>query len=156
VLGALPQKDSVYLSVCAIYKNEAHYLREWIEFHRLVGVERFFLYDNGSTDNHLDVLAPYIEDGAVTVRKWFVPEQAQNAAYDDCLRRRLRELIRPEDSRDLTDSRWIAFIDIDEFLFSPSGRPLPEILRDFEPYPGVGGSRAAAARSARTGIRRCL
>jgi hypothetical protein len=23
---------------------------EWIEFHRLVGVERFFLYDNGSSD----------------------------------------------------------------------------------------------------------
>jgi hypothetical protein len=138
VLGAPPQKDSVYLSVCAIYKDEARYLREWIEFHRLVGVERFFLYDNGSTDDHLNVLAPYIEEGTVFLRRWFVPEQAQNAAYDDCLRRRFRELVRPEDSRDLTESRWIAFIDIDEFLFSPTGWPLPEILPKFEAHPGVG------------------
>ena len=39
---------------------------EWIEFHRLVGVERFFLYDNGSTDDHREVLAPYVEEGIVT------------------------------------------------------------------------------------------
>jgi len=41
---------SAYLSICAIFKDEAPYLPEWIEFHRLVGVERFFLYDNGSGD----------------------------------------------------------------------------------------------------------
>ena len=44
---------SPYLAVCAIYRNEAPYLREWIEFHRLVGVERFFLYNNESTDDHM-------------------------------------------------------------------------------------------------------
>jgi hypothetical protein len=27
----------VYLSICAIFKDEAPYLPEWIEFHRLVG-----------------------------------------------------------------------------------------------------------------------
>lgn len=39
-----------YLSIGAIFKDEAPYLAEWIEFHRLVGVEHFFLYDNLSTD----------------------------------------------------------------------------------------------------------
>lgn len=38
----------VYLSICAIFKDEAPYLPEWIEFHRSVGVERFFLYDNSA------------------------------------------------------------------------------------------------------------
>ena len=38
--------------------------REWVEFHRLVGVERFFLYNNFSEDNHMEVLAPYIEEGS--------------------------------------------------------------------------------------------
>ena len=50
-----------YLSIAAIYRDEGPYLREWIEFHRLVGVERFFLYNNRSTDDHLEVLAPYID-----------------------------------------------------------------------------------------------
>jgi hypothetical protein len=32
-----------YLSICAMYRNEAPYLREWVAFHRLMGVERFYL-----------------------------------------------------------------------------------------------------------------
>ena len=33
----------VALSVCAIFRNEAPYLREWIEFHRIIGVDRGIL-----------------------------------------------------------------------------------------------------------------
>lgn len=32
-----------YLSVCAIFKNEGPILKEWIEYHLLVGVDHFFL-----------------------------------------------------------------------------------------------------------------
>ena len=118
----------VYLSVCAIYRDEAPYLREWVEFHRLVGVERFFLYNNRSVDDHLDVLAPRIEDGTVVQTDWpMFP--GQRAAYDHCL----------EEHRDL--SRWIAFVDIDEFLFSPTGRPVSEVLADYEQWPGIGVNR---------------
>ena len=52
------ERTGAYLAACTIYRDDADYLPEWIEFHRLVGVERFFLYDNGSTDDHLEVLAP--------------------------------------------------------------------------------------------------
>jgi len=114
-----------YVSVCAIYRDEAPYLREWIEFHRLVGVERFFLYDNLSSDGHRDVLEPYVEQGIVVVHDWpLYPGQVE--AYGHCV----------AEHRD--DSRWIAFIDIDEYLFSPTGRPLPDVLRDYEDFPGVG------------------
>ena len=116
--------DKPYLSICAIYRDEAPYLREWIEFHRLAGVERFFLYDNLSEDDHLEVLAPYLADGTVTVRRWPVFDP-QVTAYNDCLRWHRY------------DSRWIAFIDVDEFLFSPTGQPLPEVLADYEAWPGV-------------------
>jgi hypothetical protein len=114
-----------YLSVCGIYWNEAPYLREWLEFHRLVGVEHFFLYNNRSTDEHREVLAPFVDEGFAEIRDWDVfPGQLE--AYADCLERH-RE-----------DSHWIAFIDIDEFLFSPLGRPLPEIIGEFEEHPAVG------------------
>ena len=114
-----------YLSICAIYLNEATYFREWIEFHRLVGVERFFLYDHESTDESREVLEPYVRDGSVVIHDWPV-YPGQGEAYNDCIVRH-RE-----------DSRWIAFIDLDEFLFSPTGVPVPEALRDFEHVPGVG------------------
>jgi hypothetical protein len=35
------------------------------------------------------------------------------------------------------DTRWIAFIDVDEFLHSPTGRSLPDVLREFGRTPGV-------------------
>jgi glycosyl transferase family 92 len=113
-----------YLAVAAIYRNEAPYLREWIEFHRLVGVERFFLYNNESTDEHMEVLAPYIDEGIV---EWedFPGFPPQLACYQHVIDTR----------RDA--ARWIAFIDVDEFLFSPTWLPIPEILREFEDHNGV-------------------
>jgi hypothetical protein len=116
----------VYLGVCAIFRNEARYLREWVAFHRLVGVERFFLYDNASTDEPLDALAPYTEDGTVVVHPWDPGDsRPQLPAYNDCLVRHGKE------------ARWIAFIDLDEFLFSPAGTPLPTLLPEYERWPAV-------------------
>ena len=34
-----------YLSVCAIAKNEGPYFKEWIEWHRKQGVEKFYIYE---------------------------------------------------------------------------------------------------------------
>lgn len=113
-----------YLAACGIYLNEAPYLEEWIEFHRLVGVEKFFLYDHESTDEHHEVLRPYVEEGTVVVKHW--PDQpGQPSAFRDCL----------EEHRD--EARWIAFLDLDEFLFSPTLAPLPQVLADYEEHPGV-------------------
>ena len=113
-----------YLAVCAIYRDEAPFLQEWIEFHRLVGVEKLFLYDNLSTDHHREVLAPYLEEGTVELKRWTeVP--GQGSAYRDCLDSQRGRV------------RWIAFIDIDEYLFSPTLAPVPEVLKDYEQWPGV-------------------
>ena len=65
--------EQPYLAACTIYRDAASYLAEWIEFHRLVGVERFFLYDNGSADDHRDVLAPYVDEGIAVVHDWPMP-----------------------------------------------------------------------------------
>jgi Glycosyltransferase family 92 len=125
--------DRAYLGACTIYRNNAGYLAEWIEVHRLFGFERFFLYDNGSTDDHLEVLAPYIEDGSVSVHDWPMPFLGRQGragaivqAFEHCL----------GEHRD--DARWIAFLDLDEFLFSPTGERVSQILPEFEDFPGVG------------------
>jgi Glycosyltransferase family 92 len=119
------ERSRAYLSAFAIYYNEAHYVREWIEFHKLVGFERFYLYNNFSTDHHRDVLAPYIADGTVIHREWPV-EPAQMAGYRDALERYRH------------DTHWLGCFDIDEFLFSPTGARVSDILRDFDEFPGVG------------------
>jgi hypothetical protein len=123
-----------YLAVCAVYRDEAPYLAEWIEFHRAVGVERFFLYDNGSSDAADQVLAPYVRGGTVVPHEWPGPP-LQREIYDHCLTTHGNE------------ARWIAFIDVDEFLFSPELRPLPDLLHEYEQYPAVGVNWAAFGTS---------
>ena len=120
--------DQPYLSICTMYRDHASYLLEWLEFHRLVGADHFLLYDNGSVDDHLEVLGPYIDEGIVDLHDW-PRHPGLTSAFDHCV----------EHHR--LDSRWISFIDIDEFLFSPTGTPVAEILRDYESSPGVGVNR---------------
>jgi hypothetical protein len=116
---------AAYLSVCAIYRDEARYLREWVAFHQLVGAERFYLYNNLSEDDHREALAPFVEDGTVVMHEWpMFPGQLQ--AYGHCL----------DHYRD--ESRWIAFLDLDEFLFSPTGSKVSELLPPYEDANGVG------------------
>jgi len=102
-------------------------MSEWITFHQLVGVEHFYLYDNKSTDDFEEVLQPFISSGAVTLRQWPIPfhEKAQWRAYKHCL-----DTVRG-------DVRWLAFIDIDEFLFAPKQESLATALKDYESWPGV-------------------
>jgi hypothetical protein len=114
-----------YLSICACLGYDAPYLVEWIEFHRVMGVERFFLYNNGDREVQAELLKPYVEEGVVVLYDWPGP-RPQRRAFDHCL------------NEHRGDSRWIAFIDTDEFVFSPTGRALPEVLAGYAEAAAVG------------------
>jgi len=53
------------VSIVSIFRDESKYLKEWIEFHLLVGVDKFYLVNNNSIDNFNEVLSPYILSGVV-------------------------------------------------------------------------------------------
>ena len=101
-----------FLSICAIVRNETPYIAEWIEFHRLQDVEHFYIYHNVSfktAGDHdiatTDQLFPYVWKQLVTYLNWNqLP--GQMPAYQDCLENYGKE------------SEWIAFLDVDEFLWS--------------------------------------
>lgn len=93
-----------YLTVAAIVKNEADYIEEWLEFHLLQGVEHFYIYENGSTDRTIAKLLNYT--GLITIIPW-EDSPGQFTAYNHALKH----------FRD--DSKWMAFLDVDEFLYSP-------------------------------------
>lgn len=91
------------LSIMAIMKNEGPYLKEWLDYHILVGIEKFYLYDNESTDNTKKILAPYIKKGIVDYTYW--PGKAQQmVAYTDGF------------NKHANDTKWLAVIDLDEFI----------------------------------------
>lgn len=118
------EKKRYYLAICAIFKNEAEDMKEWLEYHLLIGVEHFYLYNNFSNDNYLEILNSYIEKGIVTLREWPL-EQGQRAAYEDCY------------EKDRNESQWICFLDLDEFICPYKNNNIIEFLKKYEKYPSV-------------------
>lgn len=108
-----------YLSIVAIVKNEGLYIREWIEYHLLVGVDKFYIYDNDSTDNIKEILKPYID---VNIVKYiYYPGTARQVpAYNNAIKKFRNK------------SFWFATIDIDEFIVPISTETIPEFLEQFE------------------------
>ena len=49
-----------YLTLMAIFKNETFNLKIWLDHYIWQGVQHFYLIDNGSTDNPLEILNDYI------------------------------------------------------------------------------------------------
>lgn len=116
-----------YLSAMAAIQNEAPYLDEWLAFCVLEGIEHVLLYDNCSTDNSREVLQPWIDAGIVELIDWPLhwKSESQSKAFLDALSR-LRGL-----------TKWAAFIDPDEYLFSPTGKTVAQVLRKYEDHAGV-------------------
>lgn len=119
-----------YLAVVAIVKDEEPHIDEWLAFHTIVGVEHFHIYDNGSSDRTVAKLLA--SDASVTVLGW--PGEAQQLpAYSHALSH--------------CQAQWLAFIDIDEFLYSPTYVPLPTLLRNLEEYEAIGACWATFGTS---------
>ena len=117
-----------YLAAVAIARDEGTYLAEWLEFHRLIGCEHMYLYDNGSVDNTADALRPYVDSGFVTWIPWVRFERnthVQKQAYAHALC-----TFGPQ-------WRWMAFLDIDEFLFPVEEASLQSILPAYEDLPAI-------------------
>ncbi len=133
--------SSYEIALTAIFRDEARFLKEWIEYHRLIGIEHFYLTNHKSVDHFQEVLDPYIEMGLVELRhetrdtasgssnrkkplkKARIPVQWNNiqiTAYQWALEKAKQE------------TKWLVAIDTDEFLVPKNGETLKGILKDFQ------------------------
>ena len=111
----------------AIYwiKNETKHLPEYIEFHLMQGFDHFIFYDNGSVDGLLDVVKPY---GDLVEIRYYPPTVTGPKNFwvaGECCREQRGK------------SKWIHFHSVDERIYCPDGRKIPEFLQEFEQYGGV-------------------
>eukprot|EP00850_Spirogloea_muscicola_P011633 SM000073S21409 [mRNA] locus=s73:91434:93631:+ [translate_table: standard] len=102
------------ICACTMLWNGAKLLKEWVMYHAFLGVERVLLYDNNSDDDlqeEVDSLHLY----NVSRHPW--PwQKTQEAGFAHCA-------IRAE-----AECEWMAFIDIDEFIYPKEllAGPLPD------------------------------
>jgi len=129
VLLASLYAENYNLSIASIFKDEAPFMKEWIDYHILQGVEHFYLYNNDSTDNFKSVLRPYIHARVVTLIDWSDRKsdlhgfcfETQPAAYNDAV------------SRCKKTSKWLAVIDLDEFIIPICENSITEVLEKHFP-----------------------
>jgi hypothetical protein len=114
------------IAVCAIFKDEAPYLLEWIAFHRMIGIDLFVLYDNGSTDGGPELIRRSNFARNVTLIEWS-DRPGQISAY------------RHFHANHAKDFTWAAFIDLDEFIMPVSGSSIRDIQirKVYEPYADI-------------------
>jgi len=123
-------KYKYYLSIATQFQQEGRFLKEWIEYHKLLGVEHFYLYNNNSTDNFEEVLAPYIESGEVDLINW--PSDPNGSWAGVQLTGVNRAVYHARD-----ESRWLAIMDVDEFLVPLEHYNLIDFLEEHENYAQV-------------------
>lgn len=110
--------DHDYLVICAIGKNEAPYVLEWCCYHLSNGVDRIYYHDNGS-DNTEAILKPLIDQDLVIYRKVSRPKP-QMYVYNNF------------NYNKIVDTRWCAYIDVDEFIVPKTKQNITEELKQFE------------------------
>lgn len=114
------------LGICIIVKDEGRYLAEWMAFHFLQGFTRFYIYDNESKDNTREVIFDTTKKlGCFTMVHDWPGVARQPAACRHFIKVHKKEV------------DWVAFIDIDEFLFSPTGESVMNVIEGFSFKRGV-------------------
>jgi len=103
------------LCLVAIFKNESHIFKEWIEHYLNQGVDKIFLIDNGSTDSYYSILQPYISTSKVDVVK-DNKKHAQVELYNKYFLHKCKAY------------DWVIVCDLDEFIY---GRKYCNSIKDF-------------------------
>ena len=106
------------LAIVAIMKNEEPYVKEWLDYHLLAGVNHFFIFNNGDSEEFQKILQPYIDKKIVTLLPddYRKGQQAQLSQYNDAIKKYK------------FFCRYMAFVDCDEFIFPKSKPTIVEVL----------------------------
>lgn len=122
------------VAIAVMLKNEQVYIEEWLRFHRAVGIRHFYFYDDATTDDTFDIVAKTLPRDSFTVVPWSmrmadaprkVVLNAQTLAFAHAILN-----FGPA-------FRWMAFIDVDEFLLPKRGDTVEEALQGARGFPNI-------------------
>ncbi len=130
-----------YLALAAILKDDADYVQEWLTFYDMIGVERFCLALHNCTDGTEQAIKqlPFCDTKIRLYRVLCEYQAVQMGTY--------RELLKLHGN----STRWMMFVDGDEFLFPCEKNDLREVLCDYENYGAVAANWAVFGSSGLTG-----
>jgi glycosyltransferase involved in cell wall biosynthesis len=103
--------------IAAVFKNEGHILKEWIEHYLRWGAEHFYLVNDFSTDNYLEILDLY-QDKVTLFHNDIVTKESGR-----------QPMIYNRYFKDIP-SEWVAILDLDEFMYSQTHKDIKTFLNE--------------------------
>jgi len=117
-------KEQKTLAIAMRVRDDLECLKENIEYHTLIGVDHFFIYDHKSIIPLKEQLMGYKNVTVKIISTW----KDFHGSVD------LKKCV--EQYKD--EYEWIAFLDVDEFLVMKDGSTdLKEFLKSYEEYGGL-------------------
>lgn len=115
------------LAACVIVKNEGDGILEWGLYHHLIGFETLIIVDDSSTDHTSDEIAKLARFCDVRLQKYnrLLGDTQHETYYRVC-------------SKHQGEFDWIAFIDADEFIFSPHDQHIHPFLQQHQHASAIG------------------
>ncbi|XP_010425482.1 PREDICTED: glycosyltransferase family 92 protein RCOM_0530710-like [Camelina sativa] len=136
-----PGKKPFQMCVCTMTRNAAAVLREWVMYHAGIGVQRWFIYDNNSDDDIIAEIENLVSRGYNISRHFWPWIKTQEAGFSNCA-------IRAKSYCD-----WVAFIDVDEFYYIPSGESLTSVIRNYTTSDSIAEIRTPCHSFGPSGLR---
>lgn len=111
-------KPKSKILLCTIAKKENLYIKEFIDYYHSLKVDKIILYDNNEVkeENFFDILKNEIENNFVKIINLRGFIRPQKKAYNHCYK------------YNKYDYEWIAFYDVDEFLYILNSTDLNKFL----------------------------
>jgi len=123
----------IKLAIACLFHNSTLFLREWLDYHLCVGVEKFYLGNHNSSDDFRSVLQPYIDRQLVELE-----DIASN--YHGVLEFEVGvhlNFFNRVIARTRGHVKWLALIDCDEFIMPVAAPLLLPMLEQYDAYAGV-------------------
>ncbi len=117
------------IGIGLIVKGEQAHIGEWARFHRAVGVRRFVVYDGAPGDGTTDILRQILPPESLSVVPW--AQSLRDVRLDREIHNQVLAYAHAA-SNFGADLRWMAFIDVDEFLIPRRGASLTEALESLD------------------------
>lgn len=115
------------LAMCTMMKHMDRFVPDWLEYHKNLGVEHIYIYDNAKNSVLAKWVQKYLLGGFLTIIPWSHKVskdktylETQIASENDCIWRHKH------------DVEWMIKIDVDEFLqpMDPNRHLLPNYLNE--------------------------
>ena len=115
-------------AICTQIKNSRRYIKEFVDHHLALGIDKVCLFEDYGSDSHKDIFKGYDKVEIKSLAEYGIPKATKTAGSQLELQQKFCRT-EPYD--------WVLCIDDDEYLNFQEGYDLEKFLSEFADYKGV-------------------